>query len=199
MGWLIDKHALWRASAIALVTVTAVGGAGLAFIIHRDQQREADQLRQEVDAFKRGNRLEYEGVRLGMSQDEVRYALGEPNDKHAREKDSPEIWTYSKETSEEQKKVAWNEENRVTGILCSGHAYSFECDSIAGIQIGDTEAEILARFGQPERPPLIADGSKNIVYGTSEVEVKFMLKQDRIWVVMLRAGQLLHRGAQEGG
>ena len=134
-----------------------------------------------------------------MSQDDVQYALGEPSEKRASDNDLPATWIYKKEYSHEMKLVGWNHDNRVEAIVCYSHEdYPFGCDRVAGIHLGDSEADILARFGDPLEPPSTVNGSKHIIYGTSEVALAFVLKQDRVRLVALRTGPLTTDTADKG-
>jgi hypothetical protein len=106
----------------------------------------------------------YLGVHLGMTAQEVTNILGTPMGKVALKSNKEHfslIWDDAKWVSFDS--------GSVTTIYCTGH-YPIDCPSLAGVEIGDGEAEVIRQLGKPDREDITEDKSqtKIMVFGQSK-------------------------------
>ena len=121
-----------------------------------------------------------------MKEEEVRYRLGEP--KKDKTEDGMLLWTYEDDTSE---KYVIFVSGSVARIVCKGlkSYYSSSCPSLVGVQLKDTEEEVLSKLGTTIEPPTFEDGDKQLRFGTKNAQIRLWLAQDRVWAIRLSDGR----------
>lgn len=98
------------------------------------------------------------GVRLGMSQQDVRYRLGPP----LVDPQLPGAWLYARGGSRLQ--LIFGGDQRVSEAICSeGEAAEQPCANILGVMVNTSEAALKLRLGPPDRENYL-HGDKLIAY-----------------------------------
>ena len=147
-AWQVDKRNAWRkAGKIFLWSVLLMVIAGAMAYVYFGWWSDVKSRRghdAEVARIRDPNGLAYWDIKLGMSKDEVRYLKGAPTKtRPAVNGDSSEEWVYIQGESphSHQYEINWD----VTGmhvktVACEG-TDSFECERIAGVGSGMSEAD----------------------------------------------------------
>ena len=144
----------------------------------------------------------YANVRIGMSQDEVNYVKGYPpqvqgpaetegdlkgwkiivetkNLKKGKSIKDYVDWTYK--SSSYRVSVEFDpKEKAVIAVECYSKDNWHRCPTIAGIADGDSEQEVIRKFGQPDSSE-ISGRTKSLYY--SKIGVFFRLVQERVYML----------------
>jgi hypothetical protein len=185
-AWQIDRHKAWKGAGKVILAVVTAPIAALALYNLWESREKASQTRQlnEVaPTYQDAGLRQYWGVTLGMSQSEVRYLKGEPEGPGSSV--SPAVWIYPTGTGRKYM-VIWTPERTVATVVCNGVNYS-PCEAVAGITNGNSEAELVNRFGAGSVTVADAQGAKMHRYGPPEASLFFILKESAINAVGIRA------------
>jgi hypothetical protein len=186
--WQIDKRGAWRkfgkcfAWSLLLLVLT---GAAIGGYVWWDDYKGDALLKLQREMVLNGGITEYDGIRLGMTQDQVLYLKGKPTKElDVESDDSGEAWMWGT-FDETYTIVFWRKDKTVDAILCERHGY-LNCTSIAGLETGDSESSVLTALGEPAGvPKYTKEGEKMIVYGPKSAEWHFMLRQGRLQGIFL--------------
>lgn len=193
VGWQIDKRNAWRKVAIWLAALLIVVIALFLVAGYWGNGRDYLRARSEKAAVLSGQLDTYMGLKLGMTQQEVRHLWGEPTDaswsvdgktfEDGREIPSQvknTLWGY--ETSPSGMKVAiWNKSLLLERIGCTSDL-SYECPKVAGVGVGDDESAIIEALGAPPKEPHIYDDdTKWYMYSS----LRLGLTQGRVFRVVV--------------
>lgn len=161
-AWQIDKRSAWRRVrnfALCLVALAVV--AAFAFWGYTAQQDRQTRLEAQLEAQKvrEGMVRTLAGISLGESKDRLVYAWGDP------ESDAEGVLSWR--NADSQRAVSLDETGRVRVVLCSTSDYSFarQCGKVGGIEIGDSESDVLAALGEPALPPTFNGSEKTMFFG----------------------------------
>jgi hypothetical protein len=200
--WLIEKRSAWKKAGkfflygLGVVVVVPLLGWG-GYVVYED----IGQL-YKARLVSNGSINTYLDVRLGMKEEEVRYRLGEPTDGRTINWPYQEIpadlrdnkttngglnWTYQDDNS---KKSVLFVSGSVADIVCQGtNSYSwYSCSSLVGVQLRDTEEEVLSKLGTTTEPPNFEDGEKRLRFGPENARITVWLRQDRVFAIWLSDG-----------
>ena len=193
-AWQIDKRGGWRRSIKVIVigaAILAVFGAVLGGYLFWESNRDQWGAQREAQEIRSGSLAKYLGIGLGDSTTQVLYLMGKPPITRPAEEWQPnsnypkEYWYYPNDPVSRQERmlsraqasiVAFHETGVVLSVSCAGE-FRASCPSIAGISIGDSEADILTAFGSLQYPDHIDDtGMKTICFGKI-YSVRFWLRE----------------------
>jgi hypothetical protein len=191
--WQVDKRGAWRKfgkSTAWLGALTVVGGAAIGGYVlwdeHSIERARARDVGEEARQVKAGELIEYWGVKLGMTQDEVAYLKGWPTKEEKPTKDRLATWSWGQEY---EHVVLWDAENKVASIVCNSNAGN-KCEAIAGVSSDSLEADLLAALGPPKGSPGFVFGYKAISYGSEAVRWEFLLTQGRVQTISVRSVEM---------
>jgi hypothetical protein len=181
--WQIDKRGAWRKfgkffgwslGALALV------GAAIGAYVWWDNYSGDALLKRQRHMMVNGEITEYDGITLGMTQDQVLYLKGKPTSElEVESDDSDEAWMWG-EFSTTHTMIFWRKDDTVDTIMCDSDGV-VDCAPIVGLETGDSEASVLAALGEPKAAPSYTkDGEKMLVYGPKSAEWHFSFKQKRL-------------------
>lgn len=185
--WQIDKRGAWRKTGkVVLLTVLGIAvvfAIVLGYSYWDDQKLESERRRlvnEQVQRIKEHGVDTYLGVRLGMSENEVRYLLGPPTSISTTTNLAGfEVWRYSADSDNFRKNVVLGPSG-VAVMNCRAH-FSQQCPELLGIGIGTSEAELLDQLGEPSKAPEVGDdGIKDMRYGPRARQVQFELRQSAV-------------------
>lgn len=186
-AWQIDKRNAWgRAARVVLWAIgfVAVCGFGL-WGYFSYEERVADSLRaKNIEVVREGKLAELQGVRLGMSLDEVEYLWGKAakaDDERSRE------WN----TALHYKAVGLSDTGGVRLVACAapvGSTYS-DCSPVVGLDTYSSESDVLKVLGKPNVPPTFRKGLKFLTYGKRGGFFDVALKEGRVSAFVLYAEQ----------
>ena len=201
--WLIEKRSAWKKAGkfflygLGVVVVAPLLGWG-GYVVYED----IGQL-YKARLVSNGSINTYLDVRLGMKEEEVRYRLGEPTEKTTN-------WTYQDNkttngglTTAGSQLLDWTYQDNdtkksvlfvsgsVADIVCQGtNSYSwYSCSSLVGVQLRDTEEEVLSKLGATTEPPNFVDGQKRLRFGPENARITVWLGQDRVYAIRLSDGR----------
>jgi len=145
---------------------------------------------------------EYSGLRLGMTKDEVKYAIGYPNSVIRPSVETEGEWkrvqkiTATKDLKDKKvedyndwqfarnfgyiEAVFDEHDERLIVAECLSQVRDGLCPAIHGIKDGDTEQTVLQRFGTPDYSRLI--GVTKEVYYTL-IGIFFYLTQEQVYLL----------------
>jgi hypothetical protein len=146
--------------------------------------------------------LGYADLKLGMSENEVRYIKGSPTevmeadalspgfdrvvkvdklDQGRTVSDYPE-WSYTDTSSRID--ITFDPNRKVKAIQC--YATSYGCPYLFGLHVGSSEDQVLARLGKPTSQAVQVNGStKRMVYGP--YNVVFFLTKKEVYMLLVTA------------
>ena len=185
-AWLIEKRSAWKKAGkfflYGLGVVVVVPMLGWGGYVAYEKIGEWNTAR----LVSNGSINTYLDVRLGMKEEEVRYRLGEP--KKDKTDDGMLLWTYEDDTS--RKSVTFVS-GSVARIVCEGlkSYYSSSCPSLVGVQLKDTEEEVLSKLGATIEPPTFENGYKQLRFGPKNARIIVWLAQDRVLAIRLSDGR----------
>jgi len=185
--WQIDKRGAWRKAGKVILwcilTLALIVGAIGGYVYFDDwqaQRKEAEAAKIELDALRSAGLTEYFGIEIGMTESEVRYVLGNPKI-HDTSPDGA-VWKYKEEYADDFRAVFFLD-GHVDQLQCGG-TYRFDCPSLAGITIGDSEAEVMQRVGSVlGEPNLLDDGRKFVTGGSTKGRLLIGLSRGRVSIL----------------
>jgi hypothetical protein len=192
--WQIDKHGAWRKAGKAMLwlltgfMVLAVGA--YLYWSWWPIQKEKRELADQVAVTRNPTGLTYWGIKIGMKKAEVKYLKGEPSETSLVELQGikHEVWDYKvgSEFSEHTYQIYWNAANtEVRGVSCGGGSLG-DCETMAGVGIQSTEADVLAILGKPLREDEPSEaGTKYVRYGNRTDEVRFSMSRGAVKTIIL--------------
>jgi hypothetical protein len=189
IAWQIERRGAWNAvgrfakrGALASGVLLALLFAVLGIIEAADAYHRRAEVAAETRAILDGSYTQYSGVNIGMTEEEVKYVMGMPNPKTpSSEKES--YWIYGSDYNGSTF-VVWDEGGRVRRVGCRGARW--ECPSIAGIELGDSEELVTERLGSPSPQPTIKDGRKVLRYGRAPVTTSFSFEKGALVIVSIQ-------------
>ena len=145
---------------------------------------------------------EYAGVQLGMTMDEVKYAIGypdavlEPNvetegemkgwqkiiatkDLKDKKVDDYNDWTFDRSFGHIQTTFD-KKEKRLIAAECYSQNRLGDCPALYGIKDGDTEQSVFQRFGTPDNSKI--DGVARMIY-YERIGVFFYLAKKQVYLL----------------
>ena len=183
-AWQVERRGAWRK--------LAKGGAGVlalflclllilgAFALQEEYQRRT-QIADSVARLLAGEVDTFNGIRLRMTEAELKYAKGVPDPVPDA---SAKFWIY-RDSSGSSVRVGWDEARRVHSIACFGK-YSLDCPDLGGISIAASESAIRSALGEPFKPAVITEkGYLKFLYGRAPNRAMFLLKQDAVSIIYL--------------
>lgn len=189
--WQIDKRGAFRKVGAwlgigVILLIAAIAGVGW----RNDRVSKQNELREKREAraaIHNGTRQHYEGLALGMSEQEVLYVKGEPTSREDVDgKKVPAQWIWEEAHSGRVHIVAWDAEKKVRAIVCFSESIG-ACQKVAGVEDGDSEGELLAALGAPPKAPTFSeDGRKVFVYGPNTASRwRFTLEKQQVRAIAL--------------
>jgi hypothetical protein len=143
----------------------------------------ASGAKEQRNAVMRGEFRDYWALSLGMTVDAVRAAKGGPDFEFPNPgKRNPSSWMYSQDFGSFF--IDWGTDSRVKRITCTGSRV-FHCPKVGGAGIGDAEASVLRRFGQPLYTPTTGESGTKLCFGTRDSWVSFVVDQGVVrWIAV---------------
>jgi hypothetical protein len=184
IAWQIEKRSAWRTFGKIFgwsLVVVALVGAGIGGYVWWDNHKSDAALVGQRKMIANGEIAEYDGIKIGMTQDHVLYLKGKPTRLlDVESDDSDEAWMWG-EFNATHTIVFWRKDGKtVDTIMCSSDGV-VDCASIAGLETGDTERSVLEALGEPTTAPRYTkDGEKILIYGAPNTKWHFTFKQERL-------------------
>lgn len=185
--WQLDKRKAWKrfAQVIGGLLLLVLLAFGVYIGWHKWEAHKAKV------AVREGKVDVYGGIRLGAAERDLIYSRGEPTEKFTEPHERK--WVYLGATDGTDWGFFFDDKGKVTQIECAGDTYS-DCEAIAGISTGSTEAELVNTLGNPESGSgALADGQKFFAYGTTneKLNVTFVLRLGKVAEIHVNRDQYL--------
>ncbi|MBR1302171.1 hypothetical protein [Bradyrhizobium sp. AUGA SZCCT0042] len=193
-GFTKDRWPWRRIVLRSLAAVLALVVVGTAVII-------VAQYWDQMFPVKLDRQTQYDGLRLGMSKDEVKYIKGIPTTVITNDKDGPwkdfgvvqtselpkgktvndySLWSY--DGHKRYYNVGFGNSSTVVSIGCYSEDKSYRCPAIGDVRDGTSEAEMLRKLGPPTKSA-ISGVTKSVEY--NNIGVEFKLQQETIYYVLV--------------
>ena len=185
--WQIDKRKAWKKSLIGIAAACVLVASVVGGFLWWDSTGPSRRAKAELKSLQSGGEKSYWGIRLGMSMDEVRYLKGpHQNDKFEirnAPRELPQYWFYKGSdggTAQHTYIIEWSADQKVTAVTCI-FGDAFDCEPLIGIRVHDDEAEVVSKFGVPDKTePVDSDGRKFVDYGPPTTRVKLALIRGKV-------------------
>lgn len=126
-----------------------------------------------------------------MSQNEVGYLKGWPTERRDANGDTIAQWSWG---DNYEHVVLWDDEGKVQGIVCNYRPLD-PCETVAGVDGGTPESELLAALGPPtSSPEFDAFAGKVYTYGTGTAHWQFYLEREEVHSIVLSTSNLKPKG-----
>lgn len=186
-AWQIDKRKKWKGAAIAFGALFALAFGSIAVYVWWSNGEPPRKTEQELALARSGKLNDYWDIRLGMSQNEVKYRRGQNINAQYEIVGLPDgveaPWIYKGSDYDFEKHeyvISWTSDKRVRSVSCFKGMYS-GCEPLLGIHLSTDEADIRKALGKPdeEKPPTDS-GKKELTYGAKRSQISFSLERGRV-------------------
>jgi hypothetical protein len=188
-AWQIGKFKAWRKAGKiaawvggALIVLGAIAYGYFWWNGKKGERAERD----EIAAVRAGKITSYWGLPLGVSQNEVIYRKGQPDEKQGASEKAVAYWVFNDGNNVTgHHYILWDEHGLAQTISCE-NASAIECDPIAGVYLEMTEEDVRSRLGAPVNEEWAnVQGTKILSYGTTGARVDFWMSLGKVHTITL--------------